>query len=208
MNRKEIILSAVLIIFYLVGIIGTHLADYKNTFFSLSYFNLMLSFAILLLARKQRGKAFWYYMGIAFMIGMIVEWIGVHTGLLFGNYTYDQNLGIKLYDVPLVIGLNWAMLTVVTASIVNRTKINNGLKILSSALLMTLFDFLMEPVAIKSGFWTWNFGVIPFFNYVCWFLVSFMLQALYFRLKLVESNNVHDILFSLMVIFFVSLILF
>lgn len=208
MKVREIILSLVLVIFYTVGIVGTHISAFKDSFFSLSYFNLLLSFVILILARNDKNKVFWGFLGFAFFIGMLVEWIGVHTGLLFGDYFYGKNLGIKVFEVPLVIGLNWAMLTVVSSSMVNNINTKGLYKILISALVMTLFDVLMEPVAIRSDFWLWKDSVIPFYNYVCWFLVSLILQAVYFRLNLVESNKVHNLLFLCMTIFFISLILF
>ena len=195
-------------IFYTVGIVGTHISAYKDSFFSLSYFNLLLSFVILILARNDKNKAFWGFLGFAFFIGMLVEWIGVHTGLLFGEYSYGKNLGYKVFDVPLVIGINWAMLTVVSSSVVSRINSNNLTKLVLSAILMTLFDALMEPVAIRSDFWSWDSGVIPFYNYVSWFLISFILQSVYFRFKLVEVNKVHNLLFLCMILFFVSLILF
>ena len=195
-------------IFYMVGIVGTHISAYKDSFFSLSYFNLLLSFVILILARNDKNKAFWGFLGFAFFIGMLVEWIGVHTGLLFGEYSYGKNLGYKVFDVPLVIGINWAMLTVVSSSVVSRINSNNLTKLVLSAILMTLFDALMEPVAIRSDFWSWDNGVIPFYNYVSWFLISFILQSVYFRFKLVEVNKVHNLLFLCMILFFVSLILF
>jgi len=100
------------------------------------------------------------------------------------------------------------MLTVVSSSVVSRINSNNLTKLVLSAILMTLFDALMEPVAIRSDFWSWDSGVIPFYNYVSWFLISFILQAVYFRFKLVEVNKVHNLLFLCMIIFFVSLILF
>ena len=208
MKRREIILSGILVIFYTVGIVGTHISVYKDSFFSLSYFNLLLSFVVLILARNDKNKVFWGFLGFAFFIGMLAEWIGVHTGLLFGDYHYGKNLGYKVVDVPLVIGINWAMLTVVSSSLVSKLNSNNLIKILISAFVMTLFDAIMEPVAISSDFWLWKEGVIPFYNYVCWFIISLILQAVYFRFKLVESNKVHDLLFLSMTIFFVSLILF
>lgn len=208
MRRREIVLSGILVIFYTVGIIGTHISAYKDSFFNLSYFNLLLSFIILILARNDKSLRFFGFLGFAFFIGMLAEWIGIHTGLLFGNYSYGKNLGSKLFEVPLLIGINWAMLTVVTASIINRLEIKTQYKIVISSFAMTLFDVLMEPVAVRSDFWTWHNGIIPFYNYVCWFLISLGLQAIYYRLKLVESNKVHDILFLNMVIFFLSLILF
>lgn len=208
MNRKEIILSSILVIFYLVGIIGTHISIYKPTFLGLSSFNLLLSFVILFMARGDKSTFFIRFIGFAFIVGMLAEWIGVHTSLLFGSYSYGKNLGFKLLDVPLIIGINWVMLTVVTSSLVNRMNIVVNAKVFLSALLMTLFDVLMEPVAIRSDFWIWNNGIIPFYNYVCWFFISLGIQKVYFHYKLVESNKVHDLLFFNLIIFFTSLILF
>ena len=198
----------ILVVFYSVGIVGTHLQEYKQTFLGLSYFNLLLSFTILLLARKQNKTRFLQFLLFSFIIGMLVELIGVHTGYLFGAYHYDNNLGIKFFKVPLVIGLNWGLLTAVTASLANRFFVNEKVKIISGALLMTLFDVLMEPVAVKSGFWTWTKGEIPLYNFICWFLVSILLQGIFFKFKLQETNKVYDVLFILMTVFFITLIAF
>ena len=208
MKSRDIILSVILVIFYSVGIVGTHIPNYKDSFFHLSYFNLILSFIILIIARNDKSIAFWRFIGFAFLIGMAVEWIGVHTGLLFGDYYYGKNLGYKFFGVPLVIGINWAMLTVVSASIINKINTKVIVKILLGALVMTFFDMIMEPVAIKSDFWHWKDEIIPLFNYVCWFLISLVLQIIYFRFNLVESNKVHNLLLLCMTLFFVGLILF
>jgi putative membrane protein len=207
MNKKALFLIAIIVIFYSVGMIGTHIPNYRNSFFELSYFNLLLSFGILLASRVNMNKKFIGFLIFSFLIGMSVEWIGVHTGLLFGNYKYGENLGLKLFEVPLVIGLNWSMLTVITASIVDRIKSTMIIKILLAAALMTLFDALMEPVAITSDFWHWK-GDIPLYNYVCWFIVSLVLQAVYFRNQLAESNKVHDVLLFSMTVFFLSLLIY
>jgi putative membrane protein len=206
MLKKESILILILIVFYSVGIVGTHIPEYKQSFLGLSYFNLLLSFSILLLARKENPSRFIQFLLFAFTIGMVVELIGVHTGYLFGDYHYDNNLGLKIYEVPLVIGLNWGLLTSVSASLIHRFFTNEIVKILTGALIMTFFDVLMEPVAVKSGFWTWNKGEIPLYNYVCWFLVSILLQGVFIKLKLSETNKVNNVLFISMFVFFITLI--
>lgn len=208
MFKRENILILVLIIFYSVGIIGMHLPDYKQAFLELSYFNLVLSFTLMILARQNELRRFLLFLFFAFVLGMTVEWIGVHTGLLFGDYFYGCNLGTKVFGVPLVIGLNWGLLTVVSASIINRQLNNEYLNIISGAALMMVFDYLMEPVAVKSGYWAWPKGEIPFYNYLCWFFVSLILQFIYFRMKLVESNKVNDVLLFCMVVFFLTLNIF
>ena len=63
-------------------------------------------------------------------------------------------------------------------------------------------DVLMEPVAIKSGFWSWRGGNIPLYNYICWLIVALFLQWVLFKLKKAETNKVYDTLLILMVLFF------
>mgnify|MGYP006147239287 CR=1 FL=1 len=204
---RETLLITVLVIFYSVGTVGISLPDYRDQFLDLSFFNLLLSMIVVLLARMQKFQRFVLFLFLCFLVGIIVEVIGTRTGLLFGSYSYGDNLGPKINGVPIVIGLNWGILVVSSASLVNRLKaLPLNAKVLLSALLMTLFDVIMEPVAIASDFWSWN-GPIPFFNYVCWFGVSLPLHYIYFRSALVESNKVYDALFLIMSLFFILLIL-
>ena len=58
MRIKEPTLIAILIIFYLVGTVGILIPAYKNSFLELSFFNLILSFVVMLLARKKQFLPF------------------------------------------------------------------------------------------------------------------------------------------------------
>jgi putative membrane protein len=207
-QHKEALLIAVLVIFYTVGTVGISLPAYRDLFLSLSFFNLLLSISIVLLARKQKFQQFLLFLFLCFLTGITVEIIGTKTGLLFGSYSYGANLGPKIYGVPIVIGFNWGILVVGSASFLNRLKnVSLFSKVVLSALLMTLFDVFMEPVAIASDFWSWN-GPIPLYNYICWFAVSLPLHYIYFRSGLVETNKVFEALFLIMSLFFILLILF
>jgi len=202
LSRKLIIFIG---IFYLVGLVGMSLGPFKSFFVELSFFHLLLSFSVLLLGRKIYGSRFWLFLGLAFITGMTVEWIGVHTGFLFGDYYYGNVLGPKLAGVPLIIGVNWAMLSVVSAALLSSLKLAFWLEVILAAFLMVFLDFLMEPVAVKLGFWYWKGGVIPNFNYVCWFLIAGLLQFVYRKWRLNETNNVAVALFIYMTIFFTFL---
>lgn len=204
-NRYKIsILIVVLIIFYLVGIVGLSLEAHREDFIELSFMNLSLSFTILLLGRTKHSKGFYGFVLFAFLVGMSVEWIGVHTGVLFGDYTYGENLGFKIYEVPFIIGINWVMLTIISASVVQYTKLHWLIKTVFAALLMLVLDVLIEPVAITSDYWTWN-GEIPISNFVTWFIIAFVLQWVYFKFKLAEKNKVAVSLYFLQFIFFLIL---
>lgn len=199
MNRKLILFIG---IFYLVGLLGISLDSYKSFFVGLSFFHLLLSFGVLILARKKHSSAFWLFMITAFGLGMLAEWIGVHTGALFGQYQYGHILGPKLLGVPLIIGINWAMLSIVSASLLATLKLHFWVEVALASLLMVFLDFLMEPVAVKLGFWNWHNGKIPVFNYICWLLLSLVLQTIYRKWRLNEKNNVAVALFIFMTVFF------
>ncbi|MGB0932775.1 MAG: carotenoid biosynthesis protein [Lishizhenia sp.] len=204
LKYKDLILISVLIIFHTVGVFGIK-SDSRDYFLGLSFMNLMLSFIVLLIAREKHHLKFYLALFSVFSIGIFVEWIGIHTGYLFGNYAYGANLGVKLDGVPLIIGVNWAVLTICSCRLaVVVVKENLFLKSLVSAGLMTALDFLIEPVAIVSDYWTWS-GDIPAYNYLCWFIISFVIHIAWFKLKLTEKNKVPLALYSILVIFFVVL---
>lgn len=202
MNRKLIIFIG---IFYLVGIIGIAVSPYSSFFVGLSFFHLLLSFGILLLGRKKYTAPFWLFILMSFLIGMVVEWIGVNSGLLFGSYAYGTVLGPKFLGVPLIIGINWAMLSIVSAALLATLRLHFWLEVFASALLMVFLDFLMEPVAMKLGYWSWKGGLIPTYNYVCWLFTAFVIHILYRKWKLNEANNVAVALFIYMTLFFTIL---
>lgn len=205
---KDRILIGILIIFYTVGTVGILLPDKREYFLSLSFFNLLLSFTIVLLARRTQFLQFLVFLVICYFTGMTAEWIGTKTGLLFGNYAYGANLGSKWSGVPLVIGINWGILVVTSASLISRAKLPVLISAVLSSLVMTFLDVIMEPVAMKSDFWNWENGVIPFYNYICWFMISLPLHLIYFKFKLSETNKVFDSLFIILTLFFTLLNVF
>ena len=206
--NKSTLLIAILVIFYTVGIVGLLLPAYHDYFLSLSFFNLMLSFGIVLIARKSKISLFLLFMFVCIAYGFIAELIGTKTGLLFGDYSYGASLGYKMYGVPLVIGVNWALLIVSSASLVSTIKTTLFVRSVLAALLMTFLDVLIEPVAIKSDFWHWTNGSIPLYNYISWFFVALPIIYAYFKLNLAETNKVFNALFILMILFFTILLIF
>jgi putative membrane protein len=199
------ILIAILIIFHTVGLVGLSMPAFREQFLELSFMNLMLSFVVLIASRKEQMNRFLLFLGICFITGMAVEWIGIHTGLLFGDYQYGSNLGVKLAGVPLIIGVNWGVLSVSACTISELFRLKVIPSAILSAALMTGLDFLIEPVAIVSDYWTWNSSEIPLFNYLCWFLIAIPLHYVYFRWKLVEKNKVAIALFIILALFFIIL---
>ncbi len=204
-RQVDWILIAIALIFYTVGTLGMLDANNRDWFLGLTPFNLILSFFILSAASHPHRKRLFFVLAVSFFVGIIVEFIGVHTGLLFGNYYYGNNLGYKFIEIPLVIGLNWGLLVVCSGSIANRMKLSIIPTIILGAALMTGLDYLIEPVAIKSDFWHWKNEEIPIYNFVCWFLIALPLQWLNYKWNNQISNKVYDALFIILVLFFTIL---
>jgi putative membrane protein len=62
--------------------------------------------------------------------------------------------------------------------------------IIDGATLAVFFDWLMEPVAVKLGYWSWNGdGSIPMFNYICWFIVSIVLLTVFHFANFNKQNK-------------------
>ena len=117
---------------------------------------------------------------LIFCTGILVEFLGVNYGLLFGEYSYGKNLGPKLFEVPILIGMNWVILTVISGSISNY--ISKGSKILSILLgstLMLFIDFFIEPVAPMLDFWEFKNSIVPLSNFTGWLITGFVTQLLY-----------------------------
>ena len=74
------------------------------------------------------------------------------------------------------------------ASLETNKKVKVLSVILDGALLAVLFDWLMEPVAVKLGYWIWE-GDIPFYNYFCWFVISSLLLWIFDKSRFEKRNK-------------------
>jgi putative membrane protein len=173
------------------GAIG--IAFFKPSFFiPFTPVNLFLMLLLLILNEQPINLRFVQASLMAVVVGMATEMIGVNTGLLFGNYSYGEVFGRKLFGVPVLIGINWFCI-VYTSHVVARKFNGNKIKgriavALLAAAIATSFDWVMEPVAMQLGFWNWNDGQIPIFNYASWFVISFVVSVAFGYLK-IEANN-------------------
>ena len=201
-SHKNKILIGIIILFHLVGSVGLAIPSTKAYFLSLSSYNLLLSFLVVLIAPGLKRLRFYLFILFVFLIGYGVEWIGVHTHYLFGIYSYGKNLGFKLSGIPLIIGINWVVLILVTHSISLKFLNHNIFTPVLAAIFMVGLDFLIEPVAIKSDYWSWFENHIPVFNYVCWFFISLIIHFIYRKIGLTEQNTVYNCIYIVLVVFF------
>ena len=171
---------------------------YDLDFFAgFTYVNLLLMSIILFLNLKLESNYHILSILSIFLIGMITESLGVNYGLIFGDYEYGNNLGFKLFGVPYLIGVNWIILTAISANIASFLTKNRSvvLTIITGTLLMLAMDFVMEPIAPKLDMWRFKNLIVPSSNYVGWLFVGLFTQTLYnlyFREKeIIVSTNLY-----------------
>jgi bisanhydrobacterioruberin hydratase len=207
-KKKEKLVIVFFGIIYLVGFFGSIIPAYRTLFLSLTPLILILSFCAILFTLSRPIKPTLTFLLFSGLVGFIAELIGVNTKLLFGNYHYESNLGVKIAGVPVIIAINWAIVTIGAAHCSALLSANKLARMIIAAFLMLLFDFILEPVAIKSGFWNWEGGLIPAYNYICWFFIGLFLHIIYFSKIKHDSNKVIIALFLIMTVFFICLNLF
>ncbi|MBV9989102.1 MAG: carotenoid biosynthesis protein [Chitinophagaceae bacterium] len=219
-KRQHIAIFIALLV-HTSGLIGILFTPYRNWFIRYTPLNLVLMAFLLAWNQRSRVRAFYIFFAIAALAGFLAEWIGINTSLLFGSYRYGDMLGPAFGGVPLLIGLNWFLVVFCSGSIMHqvqdcmRSKPNGASAmpprlaawsvVLDGALLAVLFDWIMEPAAMQLGFWEWKGGTVPFYNYVCWLLISTGLLVVFRLFSFRGSNHFAVHLFIIELFFFLVL---
>lgn len=129
---------------------------------------------------------------IVIIAGFGIEAIGVKTGIIFGAYDYGDVLWPQIFDVPIAIGFAWFLMLISSLALMQRLPIictsNKWIQIFIISLLMTFFDFMMEPAAIKLNYWFWHQDIVPLRNYLAWFIISFILIFIGQRMDILKSK--------------------
>ncbi len=183
-SKPIIILLA---IYYLVGLFG--ILFFPSLFIPLSWISLLASAIILASFHEKINLKFLLSAICIVFIGFAIEVFGVGTGLIFGEYSYGNGLGKKIYGVPIIIGLNWFIL-VYCANQVSKYILNLGVwagAFFSSA-LMVFVDYVLEWVAPTLDFWKFTRQVPPLQNYIAWFFIS-LFFSLSFGKSLTRNRN-------------------
>lgn len=128
----------------------------------------------------------------------LIEYSGVHTGLLFGHYHYTNALRPQLASVPVLVPAAWLMMLppswAVGAAVASRATLTppargwlNALFVsLVSGFAFTAWDLFLDPQMVAWGFWQWQtsglyFG-IPLVNFVGWAVAAAAITFLAMRI--------------------------
>ena len=198
---------ALLIIVHCVGLAGVVFLD-AQLILDLTVVNLLFT-ALVILGFGNPDDA-WRWALTAY-ITYAVEVIGVQTGFPFGDYTYGVRLGPPLYDTPPMIGVLW-LLTLMGSLYwadqwaPDRKGRDRGiLRAAIAASLMVAFDIVLEPVAIRTEFWSWASDSIPLRNYMSWWIIAFILAWAWRKAHTFRTNRAAGLLLIVQTAFFIGL---
>ncbi|MFD2874688.1 carotenoid biosynthesis protein [Mucilaginibacter ximonensis] len=196
----------VIVIFHLVGFIGLYFLPTKPYFIHLVPVHLWLMMLLVLINHDEPGKKFLAFTGIVFLTGWLVEYCGVYTGALFGNYTYGHTLGISVFKIPVLMGVTWFLLVYTTGVSMRKLNIKPMiLRIFGGAVLLVILDFLIEPIAQRLDYWHWDGNEAPPQNYICWFIISAALLVVFELFKFKKQSMVGPSILICQFIFFAAL---
>jgi len=186
-----------------IGLVGMNIQKVHTVFERLASSNLLLSFLLVIIFHTPVNRNLLLFCVFSFTVGMVAEIAGINTGYPFGSYCYTPTFGPQVFGVPVIIGVNWILLSYVSGVAVNDRLQGDWQKILAASVLMVAIDLLLESFAIRHHFWMWRDKVPPLQNYISWFIISIVIQ-LGFRKLIPASVNRSAIAY--LVILFVFLI--
>ena len=132
------------------------------------------------------------------VVSNIFENMSVLTGFPFGNYYWTDVAGVKLFNIPLVVGpsylstgyLSWVLATTIVGDVYRKSNWFKTVAVpMIGAFFMVAWDLTIDPImATIDHVWIWEqgggfFGV-PLSNFLGWYFVVYVFMqifALYLR---------------------------
>ncbi|SDG62641.1 carotenoid biosynthesis protein [Psychroflexus sediminis] len=202
-EKKYVFIAiGILWLFHISGIIGISLG-FQDWFASRTALNLLIMFMALIFFFPMDTLKKWAFFFLFGLSGVFVEYLGVTFGLFFGEYAYGDNFGPKISGVPLLIGINWAMLTFICGAVANKLSDNIFLKSLLGTFMMLLLDLFMEKIAPIFDFWEFTGGYAPVDNYIAWGIISFIFLLIFHFAKIKGNFLISFHLYLVQLVFFI-----
>jgi putative membrane protein len=208
-RREQALLILVIIIFHIVGLIGLAVPSTRALFLQIVPWHILLMMIVIVCSHRPMEGKFILFALLIFASSLILEWVGVHKNLIFGNYSYGATLGLKVDEIPLIIGLNWFLLIYSAGVLMQRTRIRSILiRVIVGAIILVLLDLIIEPVAQHLGYWHWTNNVIPLKNYICWFGISGVMLFVFEKFGFRKQGIVAPVFLLVQFVFFMVLFFF
>lgn len=136
-------------------------------------FGALLTF-ILILARERKNRGMVENIFLALIYGLILEIFNTH---LSGSYSYSSDFILRIFDVPLAIGIGWAVIYYAASKTAENYRLKWWQEPFLMAFIALSIDLAFDVIAIRLGFWQWRipfsqewYGV-PYDNLLGWLAV-------------------------------------
>jgi putative membrane protein len=196
-------------IIQLVGIVGMlFLGDWFKYITSI---HLLVSLSYLLYFHRPINIGLIKALVFLFILGYIIEFIGIHTQWPFGSYQYLYALGPKLFEVPVIIGVNWILLSyssLQVAKLFHSIGHPRWLLYIKAGLIMVTMDVLIEPLCNLLGFWVWEYSFAPIQNYIAWYVFGSFYCWIIDKYSENQIQLQGIVLYVLQLLFFLTLFVF
>ena len=203
----EVILLMILLIFIITSLFGfaffamrpENLWDYpfaqkifSQTFAFFSQAQVLLSLSLFSVFLWRKMQSSWLkLLALTYLLSFTSEFVGTSYGIPFGNYGYTDFLGFKLGgQVPYTIPLSWFFMAYPSYLIFSYLfpQSNAFLRIIMSALLLTIWDIVLDPaMSYLTNYWYWGesgpFYGMPLINFFGWFLTGVVICSGFELLK-------------------------
>lgn len=157
-----------------------------NIFYFLFEFGVIAA-VFLILWRERKNSGLLETLILAFVFGMILE---IFNSSMSRAYFYSQDFLFKVSGIPIAIGAGWMFVYYATKKAAEHYNFRWFQAPFFMALIALMVDFILDPIAIRLGFWTWRIPLdqelwgVPYDNFVGWlaaiwtfaFLINFSEQ--------------------------------
>jgi len=121
---------------------------------------------------------------ITLIFSLLIEAIGQKTQWPFGEYQYSTTLGIRIFEVPLIVPLAWLMMSYPVLIVARRT--TSSWVFIVGGFGLAAWDLFLDPQMVAANRWSWVIKgahvpfekSIPLSNYFGWLFSGMVLMAL------------------------------
>ncbi len=113
------------------------------------------------------------------LLAVVIESSAIMTGFPYGHFGYSDHLGFKLFAiVPWTVAFAWPPLLLAAYSIAANVTGSRLLRMATTTLLPVVFDLVLDPGAVRLGFWKYAddglFYGVPLLNFGGWVISGFV----------------------------------
>ncbi len=150
----------------------------------------------------------WSLLGV---YALLIETLAIFTGFPYGHFGYSELLGAKLFGTtPWTVFLAWTPLIIGAYAVARAMFTNAVFRVVATAMIATAFDLVLDPGAVKLGFWQYEgnggFYGVPLSNFTGWLvtgsIAAIVIEAFLWRAKPLLPTPVQLVSSAFLIVFF------